>query len=323
VAAEGIVSVSVSRGEAFFATSHQGGTSSDCPVTGVWRVARKAPEAIVAVGSGRDRLVELDPVTGAVGAVLATWDAAARVPVGAGVVAIGPGASPAIRPDGAVLAFAADRGAASGSSACAPDVVVLDLATGAERVLAAARESGADGRAIVRDEVRGLRWRPAPPAAAAGSGSGSGPGSERASGPDVLAVTRSYEGDWTGLVDLSRAVSLEDATPLLTGSAADEWAPSDADWLGDGRVVVASWCCYPEHVQRGRLAVVDADGEVVPLTERGERASGLAVSPAGADLAYVRSPVTGSGSVAAPEIVVRRGLGAPSVLAQGYVALDW
>ncbi|HVF32810.1 MAG TPA: hypothetical protein VM933_07225, partial [Acidimicrobiales bacterium] len=292
---QGILSISATEGLVYFQTvrPQASGASVACPDDRIWRAPRIHPGAVLAVTAGLDRLVELQPDTGAVLAELARWDPRTATATGAGVALVGAGRAPAISTDGRKLAFAADRHPAQDTS-CAPDVVVRDLVTGSEKVLAAARGSHSDGRGAV-DRVARLRWSP--------DGA-------------TLALTLSHEGEWTVLAEPSRDASQAQGRRVLAG--ADGWAPFDVDWLADGRIVLGSSCCYPDHEQQGQLAVVGADGVPQPLAEAGEGAQQLDVDRTGAHLLYVRR--AGAGPF---EVVVRRDLGAAAVVASGYAAVAW
>jgi heme exporter protein D len=278
----GISGVSVDESTTFFSTGH------GCDAR-LWSAPRRHAVAIAAVAADGRRLVELDASTGEVMSVAATFEPGAEAPEGDGVVAVGAGAVPAVSRDGTRLAYAARRGEPTES--CTPDVVVRSLASGEERVFAGARRETEPPASVTE-----LRWSP--------GGS--------------VAVTLEWEGEWTVLLDPSSDSSLEGRSTI--GPKDSEWAASSVDWLGDGRIVLSSWCCYPEHAQRGRLAIVAVDRSVEPLTEPGARAVRVAMDPSGHHLVYVRSAPEEDGP---PEVVVRRDVdGEPHVLASGYADLD-
>ena len=170
---------------------------------------------------------------------------------------------------------------------CNPDLVLRDVRTGTERVLAAERRTDA-----AMDQVERLAWAP---------------------GSRLLAVTMSYEGRWTGLVDTDRATTL--APERLAGGDHDTDA---AAWLGDGRLVIVWSCCYPEHERNG-LALLDRSGGEEALSDDRTRAMSPAVDPLGRHLAYVSLGEDGRRT----DVVVRRDLGPPQVVTDGYADLDW
>ena len=196
--ANGILRPVVTATDVWFETST--GSGDPCGDFELWRVARPHPEALVAVTSDRRRLEGIDASTGEVLAVLATWDDENGRPVGDGVVDLGGGALPAVSPDGSTLAFARGRG-------CAPEVVLRDLATGAERTVS-------EGQ-LADPAVTGLHW------------TADGSTVEVVEGSSVLAVSPSGE-DVASIVDgelvvSRRAASGESPVTRLPGYADVAW----------------------------------------------------------------------------------------------------
>ena len=290
----GLFTPSVTAGEVWFATAGDGGAY--CEERLVWRVPRTQPGSLVAITDDRRRLVELDPTSGAVLHPLAEWDDVAGVAVGPGVERVGKGSAPAVSRDGRTLAYVDRRVPRAWDLDCAPDIVLRDLASGAERVIPADEH----GTELVTDLV----WSP---------------------DGRVLAATLGYEGEWVAAIDVT-----DPATTVPAWSAESEfvpgrdWVGDSVDWLGDGRVVLSDWCCYGDDPSsagsnhRGVLAtfVPGPEATVVPIGED-EGARAVAVDPAGQDLAYVRW------SGEANEVVLRRSLGPAVVIATGHTDVDW
>ena len=295
---EGIAAVGAHPDGAWFETWRDV-PGARCSERRLWRVPRRSAGSIVAVAAAGDRLVELDPVSGAVLAELATWDPAQHQPAGDGVVAVGRGVAPAVSPDGLLLAYGDDRDPHHDGSwySCNLDVVVRDLASGEERVYPASRDDEGD-RPDGSDHLYGvrlIRWSP---------------------DGRTLAVNRSYEGDWIAMLDLAAHARLAQAPSLED----EPFAVDSADWLAYGRLVITTWCCYGEEDHRGRVRLADGAGGWRPLSADDEGAHDVAVDPTRAHVAYVR---THPEEATLPELVVRRDLGDPVVLATGYAALDW
>jgi hypothetical protein len=142
------------------------------------------------------------------------------------------GFAPAISPDGETLAYA--RGNFES------EVVLRDLATDEERVIAAAIDSPGEE---FPDPVAGLRFSP--------------DGTE-------LAVTWTYEGSYAGIVDVA-AASLAEERRLAAGSAG---CLGQSAWLGADRLAIAVETSFPycgadseEAPSVGRLAVFEHDAE--------------------------------------------------------------
>jgi hypothetical protein len=127
----------------WFTSASDDGDGDPCTGFELWRAPRPHPEANLAVSADGRRLEELDATTGEVVAVLAAWSDETGRPEGEGLADVGGGALPAVSPDGTTLAFVRGIG-------CGPEVVLRDLATGAEQVVA--HEQAAS------PSVLALRW---------------------------------------------------------------------------------------------------------------------------------------------------------------------
>lgn len=214
-----------------------------------------------------------------------------RVPIGGGPAEkVADGMSPAVSPDGRLLAYAAPAAARGGPGDCAQALVVRDLVSGVERSWVP-EDNGWDELVTIAE----ISWAP---------------DSRR------LAYEGSYEGSGVSVLDTLRPGTLTAAKePVrVRGHEGSLFAPS---WLAAGdRLVVGTWCCYddPNASSTRVLEVGLADGATVERARPDDLFDDLAVDGSGEHLVYVR----GGGEA----VMVGRD-GTSSRLAGGLVAIDW
>jgi hypothetical protein len=207
------------------------------------------------------------------------------------------GISPALSPDGSKLAFAAPGGSGpDGRSRCNNQIVVRELATGAERTWAFPED--ADHRlALYQDgAITKIAWAP---------------DSTR------LAYTLSYEGDSVSILDTAVHHDLSETQEVVVPDGGGD-SRQPAWQASSGRLAVVNSafdCCYDDnYTGPPRALLVDPD---LRLTENllppGKKPSWLDFDVTGDHLLYVDGGT----------LYRRSRSGVPAAVGTGYVAADW